>query len=86
MLVTLSGMLMAVSLLQYENAAFPMLVTLFGIVQAVKLELLNAESLILVTLFGIVTVVRLWQKENALLPIICIPCGIAYSVISKAHG
>ena len=37
MLVTLSGIVMLVNLLQFSNALFPMLVTLLGITMSVKL-------------------------------------------------
>ena len=37
MLVTLSGMVMLLKLMQYSNAASPMLVTEFGMVMLVKL-------------------------------------------------
>ena len=51
MLVTLSGIVMLVSLLQPENANSPMLVTLSGIVMLVRLlQPENAKSPMLVTL------------------------------------
>ena len=55
-----------VSLLQPENAQYPILVTLFGIVILFKpLQFSNAELPILVTLFGIVILVKLLQPEKA---------------------
>jgi hypothetical protein len=51
-----------VKLLQSLKAAYPMLVTLSGIVTLVRLlQSLKAEPLMLVTLSGIVTLVRLLQ-------------------------
>ena len=54
MLVTLSGIVILVKLLQPSNAQSPILVTLLGIVTLVKLvQPSNAQLPILVTLFGI---------------------------------
>ena len=69
MLVTLSGIVTLVRLVQPENASSPMLVTLLGIVTLVRLvQPENASSPMLVTLLGIVTLVRLVQPENAAAP------------------
>jgi len=73
MLVTLFGISMLVSLLQYANAEEPMLVSLlfsanFTLVRLVHQE--NAEDPMLVTLFGISMLVRLVQPENAEEPIL----------------
>ena len=54
MLITLSGIVTSVKLVQLLNASSPILVTLFGIVTSVKLvQSSNAEESILVTLLGI---------------------------------
>ena len=57
---------MLVKLVQPENAPFPILVTLSGIVMLVKLvQPENAKLPILVTLFGIVMLVKPVQPLNA---------------------
>ena len=71
MLVTLSGMVILVRLLQLEKALYPMLVTLFGMVILVRLlQLSKAESLMLVTLSGMVMLVRLLKLEKAEYPML----------------
>lgn len=66
MLVTLSGIVMLVKLVQWENACDSMLVTLFGIVMLAKfLQSENALDPMLVTLSGIFTLFKLEQHENA---------------------
>jgi hypothetical protein len=66
-----------VRLVQFSNAALPMLVRLLPIVMLISLEqLLNASSPRLVTLLGIVTLVRLAQSENEESPILVTPSAI----------
>jgi hypothetical protein len=68
MLVTLSGIVIEVRLLQPENTELPMLVTPSGIVIEVRLvQLRNASLLIPVTLFKIITV--LTSAIKALIPV-----------------
>ena len=81
MLVTLSGIVMLVKLLQLANAYAPMLVTLSGIVMLVKLlQPLKVELPILVTLSGIVMLVKLLQLAKAELPMLVTLSGIAILV------
>ena len=62
-------------LAQPENAEYPILVTLSGILMLVKpVQLQNASSPILVTPFGMLMFVRLLQLRNA-----CIPMLVMFS-------
>ena len=71
MLVTLSGIVMIVSLVQSRKAYAPMLVTPSGIVIVVSLlQLENAEYPMLVTLSGIVMLVNPEHSEKAELSMI----------------
>ena len=71
MLVTLSGIVMLVRLVQPKKAAFPMLVTPFPIVMLVRLvQSRKASFPMLVTLSGIVTLVRLLQSWKATSPML----------------
>ena len=66
MLVTLSGIVMLVNLLQPRNVPLPMLITPWEIVTPVRpLQLENALSLIPVTLPGIVMLVSPVQYAKA---------------------
>ena len=68
--------IVAFSIGQPENAAYPIEVTLFPIVMLVRpLQSSNAKSPIEVTLSGIVTLVRDVQPENAPFPIKVILSG-----------
>ena len=84
MLVTLSGIVIDVRLVQPQNAPAPILVTLSGIVIALRLlQLENAASPILVTLLGIVTEKKLSQYANATPPILVTLKLLINSGISK---
>ena len=71
MLVTLSGIVIDVKLLQLVKALEPILVTLDGITMEVKLEqLAKAALLMLVTLSGIVIFVAFGLHLTAVVPLI----------------
>jgi hypothetical protein len=71
MLVTPSGIVMLVRLLQSLKAAYPMLVTPSGIVMLVRLlQFQKALFPMLVTLLGIVMLVRRLQFQKALSPML----------------
>ena len=71
MLVTPSGIVMLVRLMQPEKAQAPMLVTPSGMVILVRLlQLVKAASGMLVTLSGIVMLFRLLQKRKAAHPML----------------
>ena len=96
MLVTLSGMVMLIRLLQPENAKPPMLVTLSGMVMLVSLRQLRKlpmlEPLVITTVckfvfgicliavVGIVTLVSALQPENAELSMVVTLSGIVMLV------
>ena len=81
MVVTLSGIVMLVRLLQRAKAQLPMVVTLSGIVMLVRLlQPAKAETPMLVTQSGIVMLVRLMQEEKAITPILVTPSGIVMPV------
>jgi hypothetical protein len=61
---------------QLRNTPTPIVVTLFGIMMFMILELKKAESPILVTPFGMVREVRLIQSAKALLPMLVTPLGM----------
>jgi hypothetical protein len=61
MLVTLSGIVMLVRLVQEENAEYPIVVAL-GILMMVSSQPQNAWFPMVVTLFGIVTLISLVQQ------------------------
>jgi len=71
MLVTLSGIVTLVRLLQLKNILGSMLVTLSGTVMLVRLlQREKAEAPMLVTLSGIMMFVRLLQEAKAPLPML----------------
>ena len=77
MLVTLFGIVTAVSLEQPENAYHPMVVTPLPILMLLRLvQSEKAEAPIVVTLSGIVTAVSLEQPENAYHPMVVTPLPI----------
>jgi len=76
MLVTLSGMVMEVRLMQLAKALYPMLVMLSGMLIAVRLvQPQNASALILVTVSGIMTFSSPSLAKNAFSPIVVITGG-----------
>ena len=69
---------MLVNLVQYANALFPIVVTLFGIFMLVSpAHPENASSPIVVTLSGIFMLVSPVHPENASLPIVVTVLGIS---------
>ena len=81
MLVTLAGILMAVSAVELANALFPILVTLAGILMAVSAVVeANAKFLMLVTVVGILIEVN-DEKKNASSSIIVTPAGISTAAL-----
>ena len=80
MLVTPSGIVMPVKLLQPENVLPLMLVTLSGITMLVRLwHHSNAPYPMLVTPSGMVMLVRLLHLENARSPMLVTPSGTVTS-------
>ena len=85
MLETLPGIVTLVMLV-LENAASPMLVTLFGIVMLLIPEQpLNAPPPMLVTLLGIVMFSRFVQSINVVTPMLVTPFGIVTLVMFSLY-